>query len=210
MDEYLENEKSTDITTAELDYAIGVLYKKGHLFEEDDADKQYYHIIYALIDEVNEFYAHFGIRTVINKETNNIYLINIQNANFSLVNRVPLSRTRSVMLVILAIRLWQQKDLTQPVTISKEDLYREFFMYIPKDGNKKNADSTFSGALDYCLKSGFIRTVPDDSDMFLILPYLKCRVTAEEIHGFKEQLEKIKKPVDDNTVSNEEGSVFSE
>lgn len=177
------------ISEEDLDRAMNVLWQRGKLWRDDVNDKAFYDIVYECFEEVSDFFHHWRIRVLRFDDYNIICLDRTPDASFSLISRTALLRNRSVMLIILASRIWRNADMTQPVTVSRDELYREFYMYMPKDGNTKKSDSVFNVAVEYCVKNGFMRPVPDDLNMFLLLPYIKCRVTVDELSRYIESLE---------------------
>lgn len=177
------------ISEEDLDRAMNALWQRGKLWRDDVNDKSFYDIVYECFEEVSDFFHHWRVRVLRFDDYNIIYLDRTPDASFSLISRTALLRNRSIMLIILASRIWRNADMMQPVTVSRDELYREFYMYMPKDGNIKKSDSVFNVAVEYCVKNGFMRPVPDDPNMFLLLPYIKCRVTVDELSRYVESLE---------------------
>ncbi len=177
----------------QVNKALIKLWKQGHLNKENKDDKQYYETAYENIRELNEICNHFGLRVVIMEQYNNIYIeptLEEENDDFRIIDRKKHTKGLSIILYLLANRIWLDKSSSSEALIDKKELAETFEELMKIDGDLTAPEKTFESAINYCKTSGFIKSAADDEDLYIIQPYIKCKITNEELSVYKQELRK--------------------
>ena len=166
---------------------IQYLWRKGHVARH--SQKVLFDFAYENLNEIEKILRYFGVRVDYNADAQEIYLCAVEGV--SLLSRTPYTRSRSVLIILLANRLWQHKSVVDLVTVNKSDIFEEYKLYMLSSGDLNKVENKFNLAWNFCESSDFIIPAPDNEDVFFISQYLKCRVTANDLVSYMEELQKI-------------------
>ncbi len=166
---------------------IQFLWRKGHVARH--SQKALFDFAYENLNEMDKILRYFGVRVDYNADAQEIYLCAVDGP--SLLSRTPYTRSRSVLIILLANRLWQHKSVVDLVTINKSDVFEEYKLYMLNSADLNKVENNFKLAWAFCENSDFIVPSPDNEEVYIISQYLKCRVTANDLVNYMEELQKI-------------------
>ena len=170
-----------------LRQVIQYLWRKGHVARH--SQKVLFDFAYENLNEMDKILRYFGVRVDYNADAQEIYLCAVEGS--SLLSRTPYARSRSVLIILLANRLWQHKSVVDLVTVNKSDIFEEYKLYMLSSGDLNKVENKFNLAWAFCENSDFIIPAPDNEDVFFISQYLKCRVSANDLVSYLEELQKV-------------------
>ena len=156
---------------------IQFLWRKGHVARH--SQKALFDFAYENLNEMDKILRYFGVRVDYNADAQEIYLCAVDGP--SLLSRTPYTRSRSVLIILLANRLWQHKSVVDLVTINKSDVFEEYKLYMLNSADLNKVENNFKLAWAFCENSDFIVPSPDNEEVYIISQYLKCRVTANDL-----------------------------
>lgn len=193
----------SDVSFKDINHAICILWRNGMVERSDEDMRDIYDILYENLASVNILISYFGGRVVLNDECHIIYTEKLDEEGvYSLFRDKPLDKHKTLMLVLLANRLWSYCGEDGVATVSRTMLYDDFKFYLNDTSDEANLNSRFDNALKYCIENKYLKAVPDDDKTYVIRDYLRIRVTADKVQTLMEQLKNLSEEAEEENGRN--------
>lgn len=184
---YGEDETSTSFK--DINRAVCTLWRNGMVDRSDESTRDIYDVLYENIKSVNILLSYFGGRVVLNDECHIIYTEKLdEDGVYSLFRDKPIDKYKTLMLILLANRLYLHSAEDGVATAKRSALYEDFKFYLNDTSDEANFAIRFDNAIKYCIENKYLKVVPDDDTTYVICDYLRIRVTADKVQALMEQL----------------------
>lgn len=181
--------EETNTSFKDINHAVCTLWRNGMVDRSDVSTRDIYDVLYENLRPVNILLSYFGGRAILNDECHIIYTEKLnEDGIYSLFRDKPVDKYKTLMLVLLAERLYLHSMEDGVATVKREALYEEFKFYLNDTSDEANFIIRFDNAIKYCIENRYLKAVPDDDTTYVICDYLRIRVTADKIQALMEQL----------------------
>ena len=188
----------------DINRAVCTLWRNGMIDRSDGFSRELYDVLYENLAPVNVLFNYFGGRVILNDECHIIYTEKLnEDCVYSLFRDKPVDKYKTLMLILLANRLYLHSVEDGVATVKRNALYEDFKFYLNDTSDEANFVIRFDNAIRYCIDNRYLKVVPDDDTTYVICDYLRIRVTADKVQALMEQL----KDSAENTEEKEDGKV---